>query len=220
MNKSKLGVLTIITVLLLSFTIVIVAAQQAYQTEKTTNVTVGSDGTFTASESDVGISYEIQGTAGATGTVTADVYSGNPQATANIPAGVSLSHFVVITFDMNANDFISAKIVISYSDSDVSGISAPYAIYKYNDAYTNSYVALPSTVDTAAKTITVTVNSLSDPLFAIGGATATSGGIPTSTWVIIIVVSVIVIVLVAVFVVSRMRKPSGKSSDPEFSFKS
>jgi hypothetical protein len=216
MNKSKLGVLTIVTVLLLSFGSVAVRAQ--YQTEKTTNVTIGSDGTFNATEADVGISYQINGTAGATGSVTADVYNGNPQPTATIPAGASLSHFIVITFNMNANDFEGATIVISYSDSDVAGISGPYAIYKYN-ANSNSYVALPSTVDTVAKAMTVTVTSLSDPLFAIGGATESSGGVPTSTW-IIIAVSVIVVVLVAVFVVRYMRSHSEKSSDSEYSFKS
>ena len=168
MNKSKLGVLTLIFVLLLSYTVAIAAAQ--YTTEKTTDITISSDGTFTADESDVGISYEIQGTPGATGSVTAAFYTDNPQTTATIPDGISLSHFVVVTFNMDANDFSSANIVISYSDSDVNGISEPYAVYKYI-AETDSYVALPSTVDTDAKTITITVVSIADPLFAIGGTT-------------------------------------------------
>jgi len=118
MNKSKLGVLTLIFTLLLSYSVAVAAAQ--YTTEKTTDIAISSSGTFVAVEPDVGISYQIQGTPGATGSVTAGIYSSNPQPTATIPDGVSLSHFVVITFDMNAADFGSATIVISYSDSETS----------------------------------------------------------------------------------------------------
>jgi len=208
MHKSKLGVLAIITVLLLSFTIAIVEAQ--YQTEKTTNITISSDGSFNASEPDVGVSYQIQGNAGATGTVTADIYNGNPQPTATIPSGDSLTHFVFITFNMNASDFKFATIVINYSDAEVRGISAPYSIFKYN-ADTNSYTALTSIVNSTAKTITVTVYNLSDPLFAIGGATATiSPGSASTPWVLV-AVSGIIIVLAAVFLVIFMRRRSGKS---------
>ena len=201
MNKSKLGVLTLIFVLLLSYTVALAAAQ--YTTEKTTPITIGSDGTFVAGEPAVGISYEIQGTPGATGSVTASVYTSNPQPTATIPDGTSLAHFVVVTFDMNANEFTSAKIVIHYSDSDVAGISAPYTIYKYI-ADTNSYIALPSTVDTNAQTLTVTVRSITDPLFAIGGATVESEGFSAASWAII-AAAIIVIVVLVVFGFTRLR---------------
>jgi hypothetical protein len=204
MSKSKLEVIAIVTLLLLSLSVSLVAAQ--YTTQKTTAVTVSSDGTFTASEPDVGVSYAITGTPGASGTVTADVYSGNPQATASIPNGTSLTKFIVITFNMIAADFSQATINITYTDSDVQNIQSPYAIYKYM-SNTNSYVALPSTVDTAAKVITVTLTSIDDPLFAIGGATSTSGGLQAVTWAIVIV-SVIAIVLVAVLVVGRLRHPA------------
>jgi hypothetical protein len=204
MSKSKLEVIAIVTLLLLSLSVSLVAAQ--YTTQKTTAVTVSSDGTFTASEPDVGVSYAITGTPGASGTVTADVYSGNPQATASIPNGTSLTKFIVITFNMNAADFSQATINITYTDSDVQNIQSPYAIYKYM-SNTNSYVALPSTVDTAAKVITVTLTSIDDPLLAIGGATSTSGGLQAVTWAIVIV-SVIAIVLVAVLVVGRLRHPA------------
>jgi hypothetical protein len=213
MNKSKLGVIAIVTLLLLSLSVSLVAAQ--YTTQKTTAVTISSDGTFTASEPDVGVSYAITGTPGASGTVTADVYSGNPQATASIPNGTSLTHFIAITFNMNANDFSQATINITYTDSDVQNIQSPYAVYKYI-SNTNSYVALPSTVDTATKTITVTLLSIDDPLLAIGGATSTSGGLQAVTWAIVIV-SVIAIVLVAVLVVSRMRHPA---TNPEVDYQS
>jgi hypothetical protein len=107
---------------------------------------------------------------------------------------------------MNAADFSQATINITYTDSDVQNIQSPYAIYKYM-SNTNSYVALPSTVDTAAKVITVTLTSIDDPLLAIGGATSTSGGLQAVTWAIVIV-SVIAIVLVAVLVVGRLRHPA------------
>jgi hypothetical protein len=203
-SKSKLGVLTLVTVLLLSLSLS-VAAQ--YVTQKTTEIAIGLDGTFIASEPDVGITYEIQGVAGATGSVTAAVYTGNPQTTAAIPDGVSLTHFVVITFDMASSDFTQATIIVSYSDSDVQNIHSPFAIYKY-DVSTDSYVELPSIVDTAAKTITVTLTSVDDPLLAIGGATATSEPTSITTW-IIIVVTIVAILLLVVFIFVRMRGNSG-----------
>lgn len=189
------------SVLLISLSVSLVTAQ--YQTEKTTNITINSDGTFTANESDVGISYEIQGTPSATGSVTASIYNGNPQPSADVPTGISLSHFVVITFNINPSDFNNAKIVISYSSSDVQGISAPYSIYKYNPD-SNSYVSVPSALDSNAKTITVTVASISDPLFAIGGASAKSEGLPASSWAIL-AVAIIIILVLSVFLVSRFR---------------
>ena len=144
-SKSKLLVISVIAVLLLSLSLSLVAAQ--YTTEQTTNVTIDSDGTFTGSESNVGVSYDIQGTPGATGTVTVDVYSGNPQPTATIPSGDSLNDFIVITFNMNAADFSLATVTISYSSVDVQNLHSPYAVFKYVAA-TNSYVELLSTVDT------------------------------------------------------------------------
>lgn len=213
MSKSKLRVIAIVTVLLLSLSVSLVAAQ--YTTQKTTKVTISSDGTFTASESDVGVSYLITGTPGASGTVTAAVYTGNPQTTADIPSGVSLTKFIAITFNMSAADFSQATINITYTDSDVQNIQSPYAVYKYMSS-TNSYVELPSTVDTAAKVITVTLTSINDPLLAIGGATSTTGGVAAVTWAIVII-SVIAILLVAVFVFSRMRHPA---TSPEYDFKS
>jgi hypothetical protein len=203
MSKSKLVGMAIITVLLLSLFISLVAAQ--YTTQKTTDVTISSDGTFSATDSDVGVSYLIQGTSGATGTVTASVYSGNPQPTATVPAGISLTRFVVITFNMNANEFTQATITINYADSDVQNIQPPYTVFKYVPS-TDSFVELPSTVDSVAKTITITVTSLDDPLFAIGGAAIATAGFPGAVWALM-AVSVVVIVLLAGFVVSRMRRP-------------
>ena len=212
-NRSKLIGIAIIAVLLFSLSVSLVAAAE-YTTEKTTDVTVGSDGTFTATEPDVGVSYQITGTAGATGTVTADVYNGNPQPTADIPSGVSLTGFIVLTFDMNPLEFTQATITISYTALEVQNINAPYAIYKYV-ASSDSYVALPSTVDTDAKTITVTLNSVTDPLLAIGGATKTSsggGGGSSTTW-ILVGVSVVLIVVAAVVVI-RLMRPSSKPKYP------
>jgi hypothetical protein len=215
--KSKFGVLALLALLLLSFSLSVLVAAQ-YKTEKTTDVTIGSDGTFAATESSVGVSYQIVGTPGATGTVTTEVYNGNPQPTASIPSGVSLTKFIVVTFSMKANDFAQATIIISYTSSEVQNLQQPYAIYKYNSE-SNSYSELPSTANTYAKTITVTLTSITDPLLAIGGTTTASGEIPTSIWIIIAVV-VIIVVLVNVYIFSRMRRPTKKSKQSkEYSFK-
>jgi uncharacterized integral membrane protein len=186
----------------------VVAQVAVYTTEQTTAVTISSDGTFNAIVPDLGVSYSILGTPGATGTVTADVYAGNPQPTASVPAGTSLTHFVAITFNMNASDFLQATFSINYTASDVQNIQSTYALYKYMPD-TNSYVALNSTVvDTNTKTITVTVNSITDPfVLAIGGTASKSAGVSGGLWVVIIV-TVIMVVLLAVFIVSRLRRES------------
>ena len=202
MNRSKLGVLSIIALLLLSFSVSLAAAQ--YTTEKTTDITIGLDGVFTKTEPDVGVSYVIQGVPGAVGSVTAAVYSGNPQAAASVPEGVSLSHFVVITFDMPSG-FTSAEITISYSDSDVAGMDQPYAIYKYlSDS--NSFVELPTTVDAGAHTLSVMLSSVDDPLLAVGGIESVPTSTASSTTWIIVAVAVVIIVLVAVILVLRWRR--------------
>lgn len=203
-SKSKLGVISIIAILMLSLSVSSVAAQ--YTTQKTTDIVIASDGTCTAYEPEVGVTYVIKGTPGAMGTVTAAIYNGNPQPLANIPNGVALNHFVVVTFDMDASDFSQAVITINYADSDVQNIQPPYTVYKYMPD-TDSYVALPSTVDTVAKTITITLDSVDDPLFAIGGAVVTDAPVTAVAWVIV-AVGVIAVVLLSVLIVTRMRKSS------------
>ena len=204
MNKSKLGIISIIALLMLSLIAGLVAAQ--YTTQKTTNLVIASDGTCAVCEADVGITYLVQGTPGATGSVTAAVYNGNPQSSANIPSGISLNHFVVMTFDMAASDFSQATITINYADSDVQNIQPPYTVYKYLPA-TDSYVAMPSTIDTVAKTFTITLSSVDDPLFAIGGSTevAPTSSIPVWTWAVTI--SAIIIVVLATALLIKRRNP-------------
>lgn len=204
MNKSKFGVISIIVMLVLSLSVGLVSAQ--YTTQKTTDLVLASDGTCSVCEADLGITYFVQGTPGATGSVTASVYSGNPQSSANIPSGVSLNHFVVVTFDMSASDFSQANITFNYADSDLQNIQSPYTVYKYLPA-TDSYVALPSIVDSVAKTMTVTLNSVDDPLFAIGGTAVatTTSSIPGWTWAVTIS-AIIIIVLAAVLLLKR-RNP-------------
>ena len=206
-SKPKTLVIAILVLLILSISAAIVAAQSPYTTQKTTNVTIGSNGTFTATEPSIGVTYQITGVAGTTGTVTAGVYTGNPQPTATIPGGISLTNFIAITLNIPASDFTQAIITLTYTASEVQNIKSPYSVYKYISS-SNSYVELPSTVDTTAKTITVTLTSTTDPLLAIGGTTITTSGIATSTW-IVIVVSAIVIVIVIVLVVTRLR-PRGQ----------
>ena len=204
MTKLKMGIFAILAILLISLSAVVVSAQ--YITTKTTDVTINSDGTFVGTQSETGVSFEIQGTAGATGSVTASVYNGNPQPGAIVPTGISLTHFIAITFDINANNFSQAKIVITYTDDEVQGINSDYIVYKYI-AGSNSYVALPTAVDTTAKTLTVVLTSVNDPELAIGGTTASSSGgqFPVYAWVII-AVAVIVIIVIVVFLMSWLRR--------------
>jgi len=204
MNKSKLSIISIIALLVLSLSLGLVAAQ--YTTQKTTDLAIASDGTCSVSETDLGITYVVQGTPGATGSVTASIYNGNPQPSANIPSGVSLSRFVVVTFDMVASDFSQATLTLNYADSDVQNVQEPYTVYKYLPD-TDSYVALPSIVDTVAKTITITLDSVDDPLFAIGGAIVSDAPVTLVSWAIV-VGSVIVIVLLSVIIVAYLKKSS------------
>ncbi len=208
--KSKIGTLVLVTLLLTSLSVALVAAQ--YTTQKTTNVLIDSNGQFTAQEPSVGIAYSIAGAVAATGSVTASIYDGDPQSSAIIPSGVTLSHFVVITFNMLAHDFSSATITITYNDADVQNLNAPYTVYKW-DANSNTYIPLSTNVDISAKTMTVILSSINDPLLAIGGATkgtstsgGGSGGISTLTWGIVIA-AIVIIILVAIFTVSILRKP-------------
>src|SRR5665647_1815346 len=111
-NNSKFIAIALLSVLIVSSFGALVSAQSEYTNEVTTPVTIGSDGTFSGSAADLGVGYSIQGRPGATGSVTVAVYNANPQSSASIPNGVTLSRFVVITFNMNAADFISASISI------------------------------------------------------------------------------------------------------------
>jgi hypothetical protein len=209
MNKSKLLVTILLSILVISAGCSFVAAQASYNPPITTPVTILPDGTFSASEPDIGISYQIQGNPGGTGSVTAEIYNGNPQPTASIPDGVSLTHFVVITFNMYSGDFNSAQIHITYTDEEVANLQAPFAVYKYI-ASSDSYVLMPNTsVDTTAKTITVTVGSIDDPLFAIGSKSSAGniGGFSTTAW-IALGASVAIIVLLAVVGVWYFKRRS------------
>ncbi len=203
MRKPKITIIALIIFLAISFSAVFVTAQ--YTTQVTTNITFSSTGTFTASEPDIGISYAIQGSPGANGTVTASVYNGNPQPSATVPSGVSLTYFVAISFNIKPSDFQNATITISYTDSMVQNIKAPFSVYKYTQDG-NIYVQLPTVVDSNARTITVTVLSTTDPLFAIGGATNTPASNSTFTWIIIVVFA-IAILLLAIYLVRLVRRP-------------
>lgn len=206
-GKSKFGVISVIALLVLSLSVGLVAAQ--YTTQKTTDLVIASDGSCSASEADLGITYVVQGTPGASGSVTAALYNGNPQPSASIPDGVALSRFVVVTFAMDASDFSQAIITLSYSDSDVANIQSPYSVYKYLPE-SGSFVELPSIVDEAAKTITITLDSVDDPLFAIGGAVVANEPVTAVAW-IIVSVCVVAIVALSVFIVTYLRK-SAKGS--------
>lgn len=202
-NKLRISLLSITILLVVSVSVGVVAAANSYSSQITSEFLLDSTGQWTKCQEDLGVTYEIKGTPGAVGSVTTSAYAGNPQASAVIPEGISLTNFRIVTFDVDASKFESAKITFSYSDSDVQNIAAPYAIYKYLDA-SNSYVKLPTTVDTEAKTLTISLSNAADPLFAIGGASVANNGDGTTTWIIIAVLA-IVLVIVAVILVVRLK---------------
>ncbi len=182
MNKKYVlvSIVTILTVVFISLSPLGVLGQ--YQTQQTADVTVSSTGIAHVDQSLTAgnVAIDIVGTPGATGSVSTATYTANPQPDASIPNNVVLSHFVVVTFNMSSSDFKNATITITYTDADVAGMSSPYVLYKYNPD-TNSFIALEGVVDTAAKTITVTLTSTTDPLFAIGGTTVAPTATPTAT---------------------------------------
>jgi hypothetical protein len=208
MNKIEVKLFAVLSLLLLSLSISSVVAQSRYDGAVTTNVALSSDGTSTIVDT-FGVTYEIQGTPGSTGTVTTEIRTENPQPTSNIPSGISLTHFVIVTFNMNAADFSQAQITIPYTNNDVQGIQTPYSIFKYNPV-TDTYTELAAIVDPNAQTFTITVTSVDDPLFAIGGATLVSdgdGGFSPIAWAAL-AASIVIIVLLAVVGVWYFRKNS------------
>ncbi len=119
---------------------------------------------------------------------------------------------------MDAAHFTKAQITIPYTDSEVQGLQQPYSIFKYNPA-TDSYIELAAVADANAKTFTVTVTSIDDPLFAIGGVSVTpsptsptsptpdNGGFVFVAWAALSA-SVVIIVLLAVVGVWYFKKKS------------
>jgi hypothetical protein len=188
----------------LAFTLIIAAffmstasiASAQYQTENTVNITIGDQGTFTATEPNVGVAYLIEGTPGTTGTVVATVYNGNPQATAAVPADISLTKFLAVVFDSPLQAFTQATLTFKLTDSDIAGLQGPFVIYKYN-ADTNSYQKLDGVVDENAKTITITTTGTADSIFAIGG-THVSTAPKESSFMWIAIAGVVAVIVAAV----------------------
>jgi flagellar basal body-associated protein FliL len=204
-NRKTSGIIVMFVLLLATFAIgSSTAGSSPYIARATTQVLISSNGSFFASEPNASIAYEISGIPGAEGTVTATVYNGNPQASAATPNGISLVHFVVVTINMNDYEFVHAKISITLNNDDASSIQPPYTAYKYM-ASSDSFVPVPASVDMNAKTVTITLTSLDDPLFAIGGAPAAPVSQTASSWLILIACT-IVIVLLAVVLVTYLRR--------------
>jgi hypothetical protein len=179
-----------------------------YETQETTTVTIPDTGVFTANQTTtVGVSIDIAGTPGATGSVSTYVPTGNPQPNAAIPTNTTLTHFIVISFNMSSSDFLGANITVHYTDSDVAGITQPFKMLKYI-AESNSYIVLTATsFDYTAKTVTFSVSSHTDPLFAIGGSTAAATPPPTTpTWLWATVIVVVVIIVLAAVMLLRSRR--------------
>jgi hypothetical protein len=200
-RRKAISFTLLFTILLIS-TAALATAQNPYSAPVVTNITINNSGSFTAAEADIGIIYQITGTPGSTGTVTAQVYNGNPQVTADIPDGITLTKFIVVTFDFDPEDFMQATLTFSYTDADIAGIKEPFVIYKYI-AEADLYVQIDSVVDSTAKTITIILNSTEDPLFGIGGTTDNAATNEASSMIWIAVAVAVIIIVVAVFLVVK-----------------
>jgi hypothetical protein len=220
----KIANAVIVTAILVAL-LVIPAASAQYMTSDSTTVTVPSSGLVTIDQTNTtSVSASIAGAAGASITFNSAVYTENPQPAASIPLGAGLTHFVVISFDVNPEDFTQANITIHYTDSDIEGLTPPIVIFKYIPE-SNEFVEFPSVHDAEAKTLTITLNDPNDPLFAIGGAVAvtpTSSISPTASpdatpthgpqefdvaWIAVAVVVVIIVVLALFFIVLPKIRP-------------
>ena len=198
LNKKTLLLSFVVTMLLLSAASF--ASSQVYDHE-IIDITIDESGTFNETGPLTGIIYEIAGTPGSSGTISTRIINGNPYPNAEIPEGIALAKFIEITFDYDSEDFMQGTLTFPYTDSDVSGLQEPYAIYKYIPE-TNSYVALQGEVDTTAKTITIILTSPEGPLFAIGGSS--SPVVPDTSPLIWIAVAVaVIIIVIAVFIVVK-----------------
>jgi hypothetical protein len=209
---SLIGLVTVIAFVLFSVSLTVAFAQ--YETEQTSDVTISSNGIGHIDQSSTvgGVSIDIAGTPGSTGSVSTATYTSNPQPDADAPSDATLTHFVVVTFNFDASDFQGATITISYSDADVEGLSEPIVLYKYIPE-SNSFIQLNAVVDSDAKTITTTVSSTTDPLFAIGGTTVKNDDGAFPTWIIGVFAAVAAVVVIAVVLMVRRRKPSYKLLD-------
>jgi hypothetical protein len=212
MKKYRFGcIISILAIVLLSLSLFAIVANAQYASQQTSDVTIGTDGAGHVTQSSLGgmVSIDVAGAPGTKGSVSLATYNGNPQPTASGPSGTKLIDFTVITINIPEADFFGANIVFHYTDSNVVGISPPYTLYKYIPA-SNSYVLQNAFVDTNAKTITLSISSLTDPLFAIGGtsaATTTSPGVPVLAWVLIVIIVVFVVLLVTLIVYRRRKSP-------------
>jgi hypothetical protein len=82
----------------------------------------------------------------------------------------------------------------------VPNFNTPYTVYKYVAA-SDSYVSLPTSFDTNAKTVKITLTSIDDPVLATGGS-STENSMNTSIG-LFIAVAIIAIVLLALFLMIR-----------------
>ena len=182
-NPKNVRIVTIcVSALILALLLVSFAgASSDYTAQETSTVSIPPTGVITVDQTNTtGVSFEIHGASGASGSVTSTVYSGNPQPTGGVPSGVTLTHFIAVTFNFNPSDFVSANVIIHYNATELQNLTQPYVVYKYIPS-SNTFVPLPTVVNTVARTLTVTLTSTTDPLFAIGNAAPSPTPSPTAT---------------------------------------
>jgi hypothetical protein len=154
---------------------------------------------------------EVYGTSGAEVTVSTTLYTDDPQPAATRDDGTRLAKFFVIEFDMNEDDFEYAILTIPFTEADVANMAAPYVLLKY-DPDTNTYKELPEAmVDFETYTITVVLQSTTDPLFALAGTdTATPAPTeeptPMSTYALIVGAVAAILVVIAIIGLYQRKK--------------
>ena len=136
MAKLKLGIIVFLLVLLISPAALVLAL---YGHEPIINV-LDLNGYFYFQE--FGIKAIIRGTPGTNCTIQTYIYSGNPQPTASIPDGTSLTQFGAVAITMNTSQFTNVSITLNSTKTDLQNIQPPYAVYEYVQS-TNSYEKLP-----------------------------------------------------------------------------
>jgi hypothetical protein len=202
----------IVSILTLTMLFVSFASAQ-YATQQTSNFFLDSNGKAHIDQgSSTGVIIDILGTPYANGSVSIGTYSGNPYPDAGLSCGGAVRKFFVVSFNISASDFISAKLTFPYTDADLEGTVPPYAIFKYYPE-NNTYVEIATIIANVAHTMSITIYSPTDPVFAIGAegvSTPTPTGGPgsflVSAWAWIAIVAAIVAIVLGVALTLRRKQ--------------
>ncbi len=203
-----ISLLAVLTIALVAFSAFTACAQ--YETQVTKEVTISSDGKAETTGAG-GAKIEVYGNSGAAVTVSTTLAAEDPQPQATRETGTRLSKFFIIEFTVSEADFQYAILTIPFTDEDLANMAAPYVLLKYDQA-TNTYKEMTdAVVDLASHTITVVLNSPTDPLFALAGTdTATPAPTqeptPMSTYALIVGAVAAILVVIAIIGLYQRKK--------------